>query len=245
MAPASHFRNAEAPREVGVTVVAMARRPTWRLAALVLVGLLGLTALTAVLGDDEEIDPQPGDAPRLFLEAWARSREITYRSVADFQRTSNSTGAVLSHQQITAQRPPDRLFVHNNGANGLVDEQRILCTFRTQTELDCREAPAGRTMQEETDEQLEALSSYVEGERPLYSVAADSGTADGDCFELTLEHEIVAPPLGTVARYCFDPATGVPTTTHIERVEANDDIRTVQVSTEVTDEDLDPATALG
>ena len=41
------------------------------------------------------IDPEPQDVPRLFLDAWARSREVTFRSVADFTRTSNSTGAVL------------------------------------------------------------------------------------------------------------------------------------------------------
>lgn len=224
----------------------MARRPSWRLAAVVLAGLLALTVLASVLGDDDTIDPEPQDVPRLFLDAWARSREVTFRSVADFTRTSNSTGAVLAYQQITAQRPPDRLFIHNTGANGLVDGRRLLCTFRDEgSSLDCQEAEAHRTLAQETERQLDALAGYVEGEDPLYTATAETGTEAGDCFELALNRPIVAPPLGTLARYCFDPATGAPTDTSFERVEADDVIHTVQLSTEVTDADLEPATALG
>jgi hypothetical protein len=51
--------------------------------------------------------------------------------------------------------------------------------------------------------------------------------------------------LTIISRYCFDEATGAPTDTHVEAVEAVDDIHTLQLEAEVTDADLDPATALG
>ncbi|HYF46655.1 MAG TPA: hypothetical protein VD926_10635 [Acidimicrobiales bacterium] len=220
----------------------MARRPSWRLAAVVLVALIGVSAVATLLRDDD--GPQEEDIPQLFLDAWRRSREATFRTVAEFSRRSNSTDSVLRHEQITVQRPPDRLFVDGDGANGLIDGQRVACTFRNER-LRCNEAEAQVTLAEETDRQLETLAGYVQGEDPLYVIEADLETEAGACFELTLTKPIVAPPLGNLARYCFDDATGAPTVTHIERIEADDDIVTRQISDVVTDEDLDPATVLG
>jgi hypothetical protein len=221
----------------------MSRRPTWRLAAVVLVALIAVSAVATLLRDDEE-GAEAEDIPQLFLDAWRRSREATYRIVADFSRQSNTTGAELAHRQITAQRPPDRLFIDRDGANGLIGGERVACTFRNER-LRCNRAEARRTLAEETEQQLETLAGYVEGDDPLYVIEADLETEAGACFELTLTKVIVAPPLGNVARYCFDGATGAPTVTHIERDQADDDIVTTQISDVVTDEDLDPATALG
>ena len=61
---------------------------------------------------------------------------------------------------------------------------------------------------------------------------------------LTLADDLFAPPLGTRARYCFDPEIGGPTLAEIERLEADDVTRTVSLEAEVTDAALDPATAL-
>jgi len=221
----------------------MARRPSWRLAAVVLAALIGVSAVATLLRDDDD-EPDADDIPQLFLDAWERSREATFRTVADFSRRSNSTDATLRHQQITVQRPPDRLFVDGDGANGIVDGMRVACVFRDER-LRCNEAEARRTLADETEQQLETLAGYVEGDDPLYVIEADLETEAGTCFELTLNKSLVAPPLGNLARYCFDDATGAPTVTHIERDEADDDIVTRQISDVVTDEDLDPATVLG
>ncbi len=220
----------------------MARRPSWRLAAVVLVALVGVSAAAALWGDDDE--PEAADIPQLFLDAWRRSREATFRSVADFTRHADTTDAELTHQQITVQRPPDRLFIDNDGATGLIDGQRVACTYRRQR-LRCDRAEAQRTLEDETEQQLETFASYVEGEDPLYVIEADLETEVGACFELTLTRRIVAPPLGNLTRYCFDDETGAPTETHVERDEADDDIVTTQLTGVVTDADLDPATALG
>jgi len=207
-----------------VTVLHMARRPSWRLAAVVLVLLVGVSAVATLVGDD--------------------GREATFRSVADFTRHSNSTGAELHHQQIVAQRPPDRLFVDGDGATGIVEGERLACDFREQR-LHCDRAEAQRTLAEETEQQLETLADYVEGEDPLYVIEADLETEVGACFELTLTRDIVAPPLGNLTRYCFDDETGAPSETHVERDEANDDLVLTQLTGEVTDADLDPRTVFG
>jgi hypothetical protein len=227
----------------------MARRPSWRLAAVVLAGLLGLTVVAALQDDPDEeepapADPSPPEAAEDFLDAWARSRAATYRTVADFTRTSSSTGAELQRRIVIAQRPPDRLRIDESGAAGIVDGRRILCSFRDE-ELVCNDAEAEVTLEEQAAEQLATLRGYVTGDDPLYDVTADPDTEDGDCFDLGLAHRIVAPPLGVTSRYCFDEDTGAPTHTVVEAVEATDDIRTIQLDTVVTDAQLDPATALG
>ena len=226
----------------------MARRPSWRLAAVVLAGLLGLTVVAALQDDpDEDADEDPevaADPVEQFLDAWERSRGATYRTVSDFTRTSKTTDAELQRRIVVAQRPPDRLRIDDSGAAGIVDGRRILCTFRDD-ELNCNDAPADETLEEQSAEQLDSLRGYVTGEDPLYDVTAELDTEAGDCFELGLAHRMVAPPLGIVSRYCFDDETGAPTDTRVEAVEAIDEIRTVLLEAEVTDADLDPTTALG
>ncbi len=146
---------------------------------------------------------------------------------------------------VVAQRPPDRLTIDQDGALGLVDGRRLACVFRDRR-LACEDAEAGRTLEEEAARQLETLEDYMTGDDPLYTVTVgDTEPVVGDCFELRLTMpDLVAPPLGTLSRYCFDPETGAPTLTQVERVEADDETRVVDLSAEVTDADLDPDTAL-
>jgi len=224
----------------------MPRRPSWRLAAVVLVALVGLSALAAAVDDDPEpAAEEPASAPDAFLEAWARSRAVTFRTVSTFTRVSNTTGAELTDRVVVAQRPPDRLTIDRDGALGLVDGRRLACVYR-QRRLACEDAESQRTLEEDTDQQLETLEGYTTGEDSLYAVTAlDTQPVVGDCFELRLTvPALVAPPLGTLSRYCFDPVTGAPSLTEVERVEADDETRVVELSAEVTDADLDPDTAL-
>ncbi len=224
----------------------MARRPSWRLAAVVLLALVGLSALAALVDDDPEQAPEdPPTGAEVFLEAWARSRAATFRTISTFTRVSNTTDAELTDRVIVAQRPPDRLTIDGDGALGLVGGRRLACVYRRQR-LACEDAAAGRTLEDETAQQLETLSGYTTGDDPLYTVTVlDREPIVGDCFELRLTApDLVAPPLGTLSRYCFDPETGAPSLTQVERVEADDETRVVELSAEVTAADLDPATAL-
>ena len=138
------------------------------------------------------------------------------------------------------------MSVDRDGASGLVDGRRLACVYRRQR-LACEDAEATRTLEDETARQLETLGDYVTGDDPLYVVTGPRPRAEpGDCFELVLTiPELVAPPLGTRSVYCFDPATGAPTYTRVERVEADDETRVADLTATVTDADLDPATALG
>lgn len=221
----------------------MAPRPSWRLAAVVLVALVGLSAWAALRDDDAPAeDPAEDEAATDFLAAWARSTRATFRSVSEFRRTSTSTGAELTDRLVVAQRPPDRLALGRTGGRGLVDGRRLLCTVRAE-ELQCEAADAERTYDEDAARRLARLEEYVSGPRPLYAVAEGEGGGEGDCFALRLARTIPAPPLGEAAHYCFDPATGAPTSTRIERVEATDEYTVVELEPEVTDADLDPETA--
>ncbi len=226
----------------GQSVRSCAMGPRWRLAAFTLVGLLAVVVIAAVTADDDAAPPpttRAGPAAaEAFLDTWRASREGTWQLVTSFTRTSNSTGAELTDRIEIVQRPPDRLTLDRDGAVGLVDGRRVYCTYRDEA-LDCEDARARRSYQEGVDEQLRDLASNVTGADPLYEVtAATEPTTDAVCFTLALTRSIVAPPLGTRARYCFDRATAVPVSTSIERPEADDEFVTLTRSTTVTDEDL-------
>ena len=221
----------------------MAAPSSWRVLAVVLVALLVAGLAAALVGDDAGPEPVDdggdADASEEFLAAWERSRQATFRTVSDFVRTSNSTDAELTDRIVVVQRPPDRLSIDRDGVTGLVDGLRIACTFRTQEELNCQDAQAERTYDEDVARQLERLRAYVTGEVLVYET-----TREGECFVLELAEPIPAPPLGFRARFCFDADTDAPTLTTIERVEANDETRTLTITTEVDAADLDPERAI-
>ena len=185
-----------------------------------------------------------GRRPERFLEAWARSRTATFRSVSDFTRTSHSTGAVLTDRFIVAQRPPDRLSIDGDGATGLVDGRRLACTYRRQ-QLACQDAPAGRTYEEDVARQIETLRDYVTGDDPLYEVAAeDRDDQRGDCFVLDPGRRPVRPAPGHPGPLLLRPRDRGPDAGRDRAGEADDVTRTVSLEAEVTDAALDPATAL-
>ena len=79
----------------------------------------------------------------------------------------------------------------------------------------------------------------------LYGVSAmeptevtRSGGEDDRCYSLELLRQLPVAPYGTLARFCFDPDTGAPTLLRVERPEAIDLTRAVDLSGRVTDEDL-------
>jgi hypothetical protein len=207
-----------------------------RAAVLVVLGLATLGAVAGWLARDGNDEPEGPDRPAAerFLAAWERSREATFRMEADFLRTGSS-GAQLADDLLIVQRPPDRLTVDGDGATGLVDGQRIGCAARPDGRLRCNQAEAGVTYDEEVANQLETLSSYVAGDSLLYRVRDE-----GACFQLDLARDIPAPPLGTLATYCFDEEIGALTLTRIERPEAVDETTAVALTGTVTDADLAP-----
>jgi hypothetical protein len=104
----------------------------------------------------------------------------------------------------------------------------------------CQERPDGFGLAEYqalVDEEVAALSTYVTGEPPLYRVQ-HRAVAGADCFDLRLVLGMRAPPYGNHATFCFDAASGAPSTIRVQRPEGTDTLELVTVTAEVTDDDL-------
>jgi hypothetical protein len=167
-----------------------------------------------------------------FLEAWERSRTATYRSVSTFTRTT-ADGTTVSATSTLVQRPPDRLVAQGGAVAGWLDGERRRCD-PTPDGVRCQTVDAEGGWAAEVAADLAVLTGYVTGPRPLYRVAVD---AEG-CFRLRLARAVLAPPYGTRARWCFDPATGAVTRLEVVRREATDVVVATEIDPEVTDADL-------
>ena len=95
------------------------------------------------------------------------------------------------------------------------------------------EGRARRSFRAEVARDVHTIRTYVQGDVPLYTVHAA-----GDCFDLRQARALPAPPYGTEARFCFDPATGAPTRREIHRPEGTDVQQAVEVRTEVSADDF-------
>jgi hypothetical protein len=82
---------------------------------------------------------------------------------------------------------------------------------------------------------MRTLATYVRGAGALYAVRDE-----GNCFRLRLRLRVLSPPYGERARFCFDPATGAPVRSEIEKREGVDRTVAISVRARPTDDDLDP-----
>jgi hypothetical protein len=212
----------------------------WVLVGVYAASLIAVTVTTS----DGELRPgdreQGDDATEAFVEAWERSLKATFVRSGTFERRSETTGAVISSEDVLAQRPPQRLHRQLGGVDGRDDRRMILCPAPPDGE-DAPECtlgePAGPTYDEEVATTITNLRALVEGESPVYAVER----ATDDCFELAQLRVEPRAPFGVDARFCFDEDTGAPTDT---RVRYSGGIVEVLAVTEVTgtveDADLEP-----
>ena len=212
----------------------------------VLVGLWA-AALLAVTVTTEDGDLRPGDrgadaeAAAAFVAAWQRSLEATFLRTATFERRSESTGAVITSEDVLAQRPPARRHQQLGGVEGRDGRRPIVCVGVD----DETGAPERCTFGEstlptyETDVEttIAALRTQVEGPEPVYAVV-DLGEG---CFELALQRIEPRASFGQAARFCFDEETGAPTNSRVEYAGGIAEVLAVtSVSDEVSDADLQP-----
>jgi hypothetical protein len=205
-------------------------------AAGVVVGALLATALAASgWHNREDEQPQvadPGVAAR-FLAAWTRSRSGTWAVDGRFERVTRAGRRLVADVHM-AQRPPDRLVTGLGAVDGRRGDRRLACATDADGELRCREGAVVQPFAAEVAAEVALLRSYVEGVAAFYAVRQD-----GTCFVLRLSRQVLSPPYGERARFCFDRATGAPVRSEIERREARD--RTIAVSVrQPTADDLDP-----
>jgi hypothetical protein len=203
------------------------------------VGLVASVALVAAGVVDEpeperfETDPE---AVAELLDAWQRSRFETFVVVSRFTRTVEGRSGLAATTTLV-QDPPTRFVSQSGSVTGRVGDTEVACTTGPGGDLQCLPGRDLPSYDEEALEEIALLRRYVDGPgRDLYFVDEPQ---DG-CYRLRLAYEVPTPPLGEVATYCFDDATGAPTRTEIVRREGRDLTEAVEIRTEVTARDLDP-----
>jgi hypothetical protein len=212
----------------------------WTLVALFAVALVAVTVTTP----DHDVARGAAEADDVvvedFVDAWERSLRATFVRSGTFERRSEVTGAVISSEDVLAQRPPRRLHRQLGGVSGRDDRRMIVCPAGPEGE----EAPpctigepAGNTYEEDVVTTVENLRGYVEGTTPVYGVER---AGDG-CFALTQLRVEPRAPFGVEARFCFDAATGAPTDTRVAYAGGVVEVVAVTGLTDtVRDQDLDP-----
>lgn len=205
-------------------------------AALLLVVTVG-----AVQRDDLDRSSAPGEPVGAFIEAWERSRTATFVATGTFERRSDVTGAVISSQDVVAQRPPARLHRQLGGVDGRVDDRLLVCPApppgSSQSPPCQLGEPGGLTYAEAVAAEVDGLRDILGAPEPLYTVQRD----DEGCFALAQRRVDPRAPFGISARFCFDPATGAPTARQVAfEGGITEALVVTEVRAEVTDADLRP-----
>lgn len=180
-----------------------------------------------------------------FIEAYERSRTGTYVVESLFERTFPG-GNGFSSTATIAQRPPDRVERRLGSVTARVDGRVVLCSTTAAGRYRCQSGRSRRSYRTIVEREVDTLRSYVEGDAPLYGVAADGDPgpsptgAEQTCFDLEQVRTLPAPPYGTAARFCFDDATGALVELRIERDEALDVTTATSVRETVRAADVAP-----
>jgi len=204
------------------------------LAASVVVLVIDVGLVVARTGDDAD----PGVPAEDLLDAYRRSREVTFAEVRTFTRTAPD-GRSLSYEERLVQVPPDdRLLIGGGAASGRLDGRVLRCSTDAAGASRCFEGDEASPWEEEVAAEVGNFEALVVGPDRLYDVEA--GPEDG-CFTLVLARDMLAPPYGDQAVFCFDEATGAPSRVEIHRPEAVDLVEATEIRTEVTPADLRPA----
>ncbi len=206
------------------------------------------TALLLVVAIDTSDGPlRPGDRPDdrsaalELIDAWERSRTATFVRFGTYERRSEVTGAVISSEDVLAQRPPRRLHRQLGGVDGRDDDRLIVCPAppEGQPDSECRLGdPGGPTYADDVATQVEGLRSILSGADPLYAVVRSE---EAGCFELAQLRPEPRAPFGTDARFCFDARSGAPASSRV-RYEGGivEVVSVTSIDTDVEDEDLRP-----
>jgi hypothetical protein len=185
--------------------------------------------------------PDDGTAAQAFADAWDRSRRATFVRFGTFERRSEVTGAVITSEDVLAQRPPRRIHRQLGGVEGRDDDRVVTCPSAPpgQASSGCfLGEPAGPSYDESVAAELDGLRSILGGSSPLYAVARGSDTG---CFDLAQRRVDPRAPFGIEARFCFDPSTGAPAGSRV-RYEGGivEVLAVTEIRAVVTDADLEP-----
>jgi hypothetical protein len=218
------------------------RRPTRRiptpllaLAGIVLGALIGwgLVALVDrddsadagrfVLSRDSGATADPADAATAFLDAWRRYRSATYTATMEFERRAGNNQTLRATSTYT-QQPPRRIVRQSDSLLLTAGAASVTCNTIGGTTT-CAPGPT-TDYDTEVAKELDIWRTAVLAQIPYYRVS----TPDTGCFQLDLVVAITDPPYGTVARFCFDAATGALVRRQIVRDGATDTEEATSVS---------------
>jgi hypothetical protein len=172
-------------------------------------------------------------AATAFLDAWQRSLTTAWAVDERVERVT-ARGGRLVYDVHEARRPPDSLEWGLGAVSARKGDELLACATGTDGRLGCRQQPNAPSYAGEVAQRMTTLRQLVVGPTALYGVAQIGG-----CFQLLLRLPgFPVPPYGKRALFCFDPATGAPAGTVIERDEAVDRTTVVSAHSPPTDDDL-------
>lgn len=185
--------------------------------------------------------PDDGSAAEALIDSWERSRTATFLRTGTYERRSTVTDAIISSEDVLAQRPPQRLRRQLGGVDGRDDRRLVVCPSAPAGEapLPCSLGePTGPSYAEDVAREVDGLRSLVTGASPVYAVATGE---DPGCFDLVQLRVEPRAPFGRLATFCFDAATGAPSSSRVEYAGGIVEIVAVTaIEAEVTDADLAP-----
>jgi hypothetical protein len=173
-----------------------------------------------------------------FLAAERRMLSGTWVVHQEFDREVTGGRQLVSDLRL-AQRPPDTLDEGPSSASGRRNGRLISCAAGPTGVLACKDGGPAPAFADEVATEVDNLRSYVVAALPLYRVEAAPGAGPGQCWQLVLAAPAYpSPPYGRRAVFCFDPATGAPSYSQINRAGSTDTTRALDISATVTDADL-------
>lgn len=183
-------------------------------------------------------DAEPAEA---FAVAWERFRLASFVATGTYERRSDVTGAVLTSEDVVAQRPPRRVHRQLGGVDGRDDDRLLVCPAppaATEDAEPCRLGPPGGvTYAESVEREVAGVRSLTQGRSPLYRVTEP----EPGCFDLELLRIDPRAPFGVEASFCFASDTGALVARRVRHEGGIVEVLTVtSVRTQVTDADLEP-----
>ena len=192
---------------------------------------MGVAVVTTEFDHEPAPDPTAG-----LVDAWATTRTMTHRSVGTTERGNETTEQLLRSPIEVVQRPPDRLLREYGEVSGRRDDRVLDCPAPVGGgEPECRLGPPGQRFDEVVDEEVAEFEALVTGEDPLYRVVARPDR----CWEMSRTRYDPRSGFGIEARLCFADSGAIESVV-IDHGEVVETTIYESISTEVSDEDLEP-----
>ncbi len=215
----------------------------WMNMALVAVLAAVAASIAFVVFDSGDENAAPVDLPTevndeatvaSFLTAWERFRLGVFVITSEFTRTLDD-GSVLTAPRGLAQSPPVRVTSEFANASTSYVDGEVACTTDELGFFSCLEAGLDmEAYRAELQAEQIVLASYLSDSPPLYVI----DQLDDGCFEFLIAQVMALPPYGSRALFCFDDATGALERQLVVRESATDEVRAIEIRTDVTAEDL-------